>query len=146
SRLAVLDGVIQDDWRAVSQLIDELGPEQQVVLLDLADVILQVLAILDDVPEAIKRSVAEYPDRWIPLARRQLPRGQHPGARAAARLLADHGGSDDLPRVAAYERTYAKADRSRTLARRLIVRTSPRLVVHDLGRVRYDLARRTTIA
>jgi hypothetical protein len=145
SRLAILDRVIAYDWRAVGQLIDEQGQEGDAVAIDLADVLLQV-ASLDDIPKTIGRSIAEYPDRWIPLARRQLTRGQHPVARAAARVLAEFGTADDLPRVVAYERTYLKGDRSRPMSRQLIIRASPRLAVHDLGRIRYELSGRTTLA
>ena len=136
SRLAVLSRLVADDSRAAAQLLDELGVERTVVVLELADVLLPVVPTSDAIPVGDPAIDLQYPDRWISLARRQLPRGHHPAARAAARVLAEFGSVDDLPRVTAYERTYAKNDRSRPLARRLIVRTSPRLAVHDLGRVR----------
>ena len=135
SRLQILEHLVADDWQAFARLADQLGPERDVVVLDLADGILPALGSSEHLPQAVADSVAEYPDRWLPLARRQITRGKHPSARAAARLLSEFGTANDLPRVTAYERTYLVVDRARPFARRLTLRASPKLFVHDLSRM-----------
>ncbi len=144
ARIDVLERVIAGDWHAVAQLLQQPRQPIDMVLLDLAEALIYGLGPAEHFPGPIARSITDHPDRWLPVARRLITRGQHPIARASARLLAEFGGSDDLPRVAAYERTYIpKTDRSRSLARRLISRSGPRLAVHDLGRIRFQLSGRS---
>lgn len=106
-------------------------------LLEAADIIAPAMPLWDPVPPALLSSIDSSPQRWLPVLRRQVASGNAPAARAAARLLATHGRLSDAPLLVAFERMYVRSPRARVLGRSLVRRTSPRLHIEDLGRIRY---------
>ena len=60
-------------------------------LLEVADVIGSVLPLWDPVPLVLTASIEAWPQRWLPVLRRQVRNGNAPVAHAAARLLRNTG-------------------------------------------------------
>ena len=103
-------------------------------LLDVAETIVDSLELLQPLPPQIRFSIANWPDRWLPVLRRRVAEGFSPRSHAAARVLDDMGEAVDIPLLRAYDRTYLRGTRAAGLGRRLIQETSPTVYIHDLGR------------
>jgi DNA-binding SARP family transcriptional activator len=141
-RFEIARAAAMHDADALASLISAANSSGMLALVETADAIGAGLALWDPVPAALESSIAEWPSRWLPVLRRRLSTGNTPGAHMAARLLARHGTLADAPRLAAFERMYVRSARARTLGRSLVRRTSPKLRIRDLGRIRYQAGTR----
>jgi LuxR family maltose regulon positive regulatory protein len=105
----------------------------------MADVLCRHLHAFPANNPALEASIREWPARWLPALRREMGRGNAPSAHSAARLLAQHGALSDAPRLVAFEKTYLRSTRGQHLSRTLIMRASPTMTVHDLGRTMVEI-------
>jgi ATP/maltotriose-dependent transcriptional regulator MalT/DNA-binding SARP family transcriptional activator len=105
----------------------------RLALADCADVLCQVMHLLEPHPETLQESIAMFPGRWLPALRRQLDRGLTPAARSCAALLEHFGTASDVPRLRAFEKTYLRGSKASGLGKELISRVSPQLHISDLG-------------
>ena len=119
--------------------VDSAAASGALALIEVADAVATALPPFQVAPRSLTASIQAWPNRWLPILRRQLAFGNTPNAHAAASLLARFGTAHDVPLVVAFERTYIKGTRARMLGRELLSRTSPRLTIHDLGRMQYEL-------
>jgi ATP/maltotriose-dependent transcriptional regulator MalT/DNA-binding SARP family transcriptional activator len=134
-RLRVILMAVESDADGLRAAVEEAARSGALALLETADLIASSLNLLEPITDEVKTSVLDWPDRWLPLLRREIAGGNTAAAHAAARLLALTGELVDVPRLRAFERTYMRRSRTPSLARELAVRKSPRLVVRDLGRM-----------
>ncbi|MBA2382874.1 MAG: winged helix-turn-helix domain-containing protein [Chloroflexi bacterium] len=90
-----------------------------------------------DADSIVTREATLRPERWRQALRRILPSGlAHVSRLHAARLLDVIGDRSDIPVLRRIAREPRRAANDRTLGRGLARRLAPRIVVHDLGRVR----------
>jgi len=134
-RLATLDAIARRDKRDFDTAIRVADKTGSLATLELADAIAGRIELLSPLPDAVRRSIVDYPQRWLPLIRRRLEEGGTPEARIAAALLDEYGTAEDVGRLRAFAKTYVRKGPSRSLGRALARRTSPPLHVEDLGPV-----------
>jgi DNA-binding SARP family transcriptional activator len=134
-RLLLIIALARESPTQLSQAIAHANSSGGLALLQVADAIGQSLTLVPEVPPDLANSIAKWTGRWLPILRRQMAAGDTANAFAAARLLDDHGTLEDIGRLRAYEKTYARRARGSGLGRALARRVSPRLEVQDLGRV-----------
>jgi ATP/maltotriose-dependent transcriptional regulator MalT/DNA-binding SARP family transcriptional activator len=137
-RLSLLAATARRDPETAAVAVRQAANAGNLALLELAEVVACAAAFLDPLPQEVVSSVVRWPERWLPVFRRQVERGDLATAHAAARLLAALGTSADIPRVVAFEKEHIPSARARVLGPALIMRTSPRLTIHDLGHMRYE--------
>jgi DNA-binding SARP family transcriptional activator len=142
ARLAVLVGLARGDAGAATDAIDAAAELGHLALAELADVIGNHLDMLQTVPKGLEENVARWPGRWLPILRRQLDRGDTPSGRVAARLLDRYGELQDVTLLRAFARTYRYQGRIAAFGIELAERVSPRLQLHDLGRVSVAIGER----
>lgn len=133
-RLAVVGAAVAGDGPALLASLERAAASGNLALLELADLIASTLHHLPRIPKSVKDSFEQWPARWLPALRRQMGLGNVPSAHAAARVLSEIGSLSDASRLVAFERSYIRAPRHRSLSRALIRRASPTLHLHDLGR------------
>ena len=106
------------------------------------------LWLAPSIPTEVISSVQKWPQRWLPVLRRQLNDGGTANAFVAARLLDEYGDASDLIRLRAFGKTYRKQSRSVAgLGTQLARRVAPVVHVQDLGRSELVIADRiVTIA
>lgn len=130
------------DEESLKSAIGEASSRSELALLEVADALGLVLDVVADTPE-LGRSIAQWPQRWLPILRRQLT-GDVPVARSAAALLDRHGELSDIGLLRAFARTYRRRGRlTPTLGKALARRVSPVLHIDDLGRVRFSVGDRS---
>ena len=139
SRIVIVKDVLANDTQGLVAAVNRAHAFGQLLLPELADILASQLHLLDPPPDSLRESIEAHSARWLPALRRGVEGDHPPSARACARLLADHGTSFDVPRLVAYERRHRWARKPARLSRRLARRVSPRLIVHDLGRVLYEV-------
>ncbi|MBA2571382.1 MAG: winged helix-turn-helix domain-containing protein [Chloroflexi bacterium] len=137
-RLRIVHAVASEDGPALRRALTVGAGLGALTLLETADAIAIGLYLFDEPPGELTESVRAWPHRWLPALRRALTSSHPPTSFAAARLLAEHGTREDIPRLVAFDRTQRKRLKGRRLARTLLSRVSPSLLVHDLGRVEYE--------
>jgi DNA-binding SARP family transcriptional activator len=113
--------------------------------LALADAILLGLPMLDEIPSGLEESIVQWPGRWLPALRNAVQGTVEPIARASAQLLAKYGSIGDVAVLSAYERTHVRAPTRRVLGRQLARHANPTLVIHDLGRIAFDIGGRHVV-
>jgi len=133
-RLAVLKALLDRDVPSLLRAIVAAERLGALTLLELSDALLSRLELLTPLPDAVQRSIGEYPSRWLPAIRKLIESGNTPQARSAVVLLDRFGSLDDVGLLRAYAKTYVRKGPGRSLGRELARRTSPTLEVHDLGR------------
>jgi DNA-binding SARP family transcriptional activator len=97
--------------------------------------------LLASIPRELSESISQWPERWLPVLRRQLTAGDQPNAHTAALLLDEHGAISDIGLLRAFDKTYRKRSRA-GLGRALARRVSPKLSIRDLGRVTLAIGER----
>ncbi len=142
TRLALLVALARRDPEKLRLAIGEANSSGRLALLELADPICDALDLLIPLPTSLEASIASSPKRWLPALRRQLDRGDVLAGHVAAQLLDGHGEFIDVGRLRAYAKTYRRRGASSAVGVELARRTSPRLRVHDLGRVTLDVGGR----
>ena len=126
------------------QAIKDARAAGRLSLAEAAEVSVASLDVLPTLPPELLDSVAELPQRWLPLLRKQLGSGLTPNSRQAAMVLDQCGSSEDVPLVTAFARKYLKGTSGNVVGRALVRRTSPVLRVHDLGNGNLSIGTRTT--
>ena len=91
ARARVLQAIAGSDARALSTWLDEGAAESALMPLELADAIGTAVDLLLPLPDALERSIMQYPKRWTQTLRRQVQHGTPSSARAAAQLLSQFG-------------------------------------------------------
>jgi DNA-binding SARP family transcriptional activator len=134
TRLEILAAVELGDAARLRRSIDRAAESGMLALTDMAEVVVDGMAFLGHVPEAVRASATCWPDRWLPLFRRTVSKGYGPAALAAARALDELGVLADVPLLRAFDRTYLRGSRQSGLGRALVASASPDVVLHDLGR------------
>lgn len=134
TRLAVVHASLRQSPGELTATINRASQSGSLALLEVADVVCGSLHMLHQIPPALLESIKSWPHRWLPALRREMGKGNAPSAHVAARLLSEFGALSDVPRLVAFERTYIRTVRQRDLSRPLILRASPPLHIHDLGR------------
>jgi DNA-binding SARP family transcriptional activator len=131
----MIEAMALEDGESLRAVVTESAGASELSLLELADALGAHLHLLTPYPPALEDSITRWPERWQPVLRRQLARGDDPRAVLAAGLLDIHGSQDDVGRLRAYEKTYRRKRTSTGLGRSLSRRVSPRLHIQDLGQV-----------
>jgi LuxR family maltose regulon positive regulatory protein len=144
SRLRVVLAAAARQPEALTQAIKDARAAGRLGLAEVAEVLVASLDVLPTVPGELLESVAELPQRWLPILRKQLGSGLTPNARQAAVVLDHCGSSDDVPLVTAFARKYLKGTGGSGVGKELVRRTSPMLRVHDLGNGTLSVGNRTT--
>ncbi len=139
SRFEVLVAAAERDRTSLGVAIERASESGSLALLEIADGIGTVLDLCDPMPHRLQESIRQLGGRWLPVLRRELTHGNTPCGHAAARLLSAFGLLEDVPRLTAYERTYGHRSRVKGLGKALVRRTSPTLLLHDLGRTVYSV-------
>jgi DNA-binding SARP family transcriptional activator len=143
TRLDLIGAIAADDAPAIRANLAAVRAVGHLGILMVADALASALHLLQPIPDELSESIQMWPERWLPLLRRQLGRGNDPTARVAATLLDEHGNPDDVIRLRAYDKTYRRRVAvSSPIGRRLAKRLAPRLMVRDLGRVELDIGDR----
>lgn len=142
-RIRILDAVARGSDPDLRAAITDAARLSPMALPDVADAVVAVLDLLDPVPSEVEASIAAWPDRWLPLLRRRLEAGLDKRSLAAARLLSRFGTEADVPRLKAWERRHIRHTKGLRLGRQLAMRTSPKLLIHDLGTTRLERGTRT---
>ena len=127
------------------RLVRDIAATDPLVLLEVADVVVDHLDLAGADLAPVERSILDFPDRWLPGLRRSLASGGKPQAHAAARLLARHGTRADLVVLSAWEQTYCRQSRSRQLTVSLSRRVTPVLHLHDIGRTEFSIDSHTVL-
>lgn len=144
-RLALVAALADEDAAALKKAIARAHTVGNLALLEVADAIGQALHLLTPIPPELEQSIRHWPDRWLPVLRRQLERGDVAPGRVAALLLDEFGTYEDIARLRAYAKTYSRRGRiTGQLGRSLAKKVGPRLEVLDLGRVRLRVGDRVT--
>jgi DNA-binding SARP family transcriptional activator len=141
-RLAVLTALASEDRRSLATAIRNASGGSRLALSELADVICRRLDLADQSMSELGAAISSHPRRWLPLLRQALGQGAPTGHHAAA-LLDAYGEARDVGVLRAYARTYRSRGASPKLGLALAQRTSPRLRIHDLGRVTLEIADRS---
>ncbi len=110
--------------------------------LALVDVMVMGLPLLDSLPQALEESIVLWPGRWLPALRTAIQGKDLGRAQAAAHVLAKFGTLEDVALLSAYERTHVRLPTRRVLGRQLARHANPTLVVHDLGRIAFNIGGR----
>ncbi|CAN5751469.1 BTAD domain-containing putative transcriptional regulator [soil metagenome] len=134
-RLLIVHALARQDGADLRASMAHAASSGQLAILEVADALGENLDLLGEVPEELSESIGKWKGRWLPILRRQLGRGNVPGAHVAARLLDEHGTLDDVARLRAFEKSYVKRTRAVGLGKALARRVSHRLEIRDLGRV-----------
>ncbi|MGI8928123.1 MAG: hypothetical protein ACR2H0_01475 [Candidatus Limnocylindrales bacterium] len=143
-RFGLLVAVIAENGDKLSEAIVDAASVGELGLLEVADALGPSLAVMNPLPQALHVSIGRWPNRWLPILRTQLTRGNVPAARTAALLLDDHGEHSDVVQLRAFAKTYSRKGRvSTTLGTHLAKRVAPKLEVFDLGRVRLRVGDRS---
>ena len=143
SRLRVVLAAATRQPQALVQAIKDAREAGRLGLPEVAEVVAAHLEVLPTLPVELFDSVAELPERWLPIFRKQLGAGLTPNSRQAALVLDRCGSGEDVPLVTAFARKYLKGTGWNGVGRDLVRRTSPVLQVHDLGNGNLSIADRT---
>jgi len=138
-RLRLLLAAASSNGEEFGLLLRDVADSGPMALLEIADVIADHLDLLAADSEPLIDSIAAFPARWLPPLRRCLSTGPTPKAHVAARLLAAFGTREDLVRLSAWEQTYTRHGKQRTLAAALSRRVTPALFLRDLGRTEFAI-------
>jgi DNA-binding SARP family transcriptional activator len=141
-RFALILGLATEDRNMVAGAARRAAVESRLALSELADVLCERLDICELCLDDIGTAIDAHPRRWLPLLRQALGSGA-PSGDQAARLIDSHGEARDVALLRAYSRTYRVRGASSRLGDALSLRTSPRLRIHDLGRVIIEIGERT---
>jgi DNA-binding SARP family transcriptional activator len=139
TRLALLAALASQDPLATRRALSDSAAGGQLGLLEVADAIGRALHLVTPLPPVVTESISHWPNRWLPVLRSQLEKGNSPNARAAALLLDEYGTAQDIGRLRAFDKTYLKRGRGMGVGRALARRVGTPLVIHDLGRVRLQV-------
>ena len=142
-RLAILNALAKGDRTQLMSALAEGERTGHLAILEVVDAVLARMESVAPISDALDRSIRSYPNRWLPAIRRRLEGGNTANARAAAAMLDEYGSLEDVGLLRAYAKTYARRGPGRDLGRALARRTSPKLLVHDLGRVTLIIGDRT---
>jgi DNA-binding SARP family transcriptional activator len=120
----------------IKSAVGDLARRGHLGLLEVADAVGRALPHLQPTPPELLQSMRAWPERWLPILRRELETGDTPIGRVAARVLDEVGTADDVVRLRAYAKTYNRKTRSDDdLGLKLARRVAPSLEIQDLGRV-----------
>jgi DNA-binding SARP family transcriptional activator len=141
-RVRILEGAVSGDAQELLAAIQGAFGPPALAILELADVIGASLHVFAHVPEEIEASIVMWPNRWLPVLRRQLEGDTTPSARPAAALIARFGERDDVHRLAGWERRSVTQPKRRVMTQELVRRVAPTLRIHDLGRTAISIGHR----
>ena len=135
ARLGILLGIANRDADALRAALATAEAIGEMAMLVVADAIGQALWLIPETPQPLRRSIERWPERWLPVIRRQLDEGGTANAIVAASLLDRYGELADISRLGAFAKTYRRQLRMATrVGYSLAQRVSPPLEVRDLGR------------
>ncbi len=144
-RLRLIGAAASADRDGFARLLSDVAVTDPLVLLEVADVVVDHLDLAGIGSTVIEESIRGFPDRWLPSLRRCVATGGNPRAHQAARLVAKFGTRADLVVLAAWEQTYVRQARQRSLAAALSRRVTPRLRLRDLGRTEISMESSTVL-
>ena len=104
TRARILQAAAERDGGKLAVWITEAERDSALALLELADPIAASVGLLNQVPDALERSVIQVPSRWIPALARQLASSKGSAAPVAASLVAKYGTLDDASVLKAFDR------------------------------------------
>ncbi len=143
AKFRVLVALAMADGERIGQAITDLAPRGELGLLEIADALGKFLSHLQALPPELINSMRCWPDRWLPVLRRELETGDTPSGRKAAQALDEVGSFEDVTRLRAFAKTYVRKGRAdEGLGLRLAKRVAPRLEIRDLGRVVFTVGPR----
>ncbi len=125
-----------------ADLLAAFGGASTMELLSAADAIVQNLDRLGPLPTPLRESIANWPERWLPLLRQVIADPTGPAAAPAAALLDEYGELADVRLLRRLAKSRIKAFRGSDIGRGLARRRSPHLTVHDLGRAYFEVGPR----
>ena len=136
AKLRLVLAISISDREGIKAGISDAAKRGELGLLEAADAIGRALNHVQPVPPELLDSMRAWPERWLPVLRRELETGNSATGRVAARLLDEVGAFDDVVRLRAYAKTYGRKTRpDEDLGFKLARRVAPQLEISDLGRV-----------
>ena len=145
TRLEVVQAAAARDSVSLRRALERVDRAGALGLLEVANAVGSVLYLFESLPPSLELSMSQRMHRWLPILRKQVSTGNTASGRAAAVLVSRFGSLADAPLLAAFEQTYMRHSRPRRLTRALVKRTSPVLVVHDLGRTQCEVGGRAVL-
>ena len=142
TRLALIAALAEGDAQAVSLAIRDTTRKGHLALAEMADVLSERLELATECTNEIAEAIGRHPLRWLPELRRVLGRGA-PGGHRAAYFMDQFGEAQDVGVLRAYARTYRRRGAPQSLGIALAKRASPKLRIHDLGRVMVEIGTRS---
>jgi DNA-binding SARP family transcriptional activator len=142
--LDLLERLARGMPESLEEVLETALSTGRLALDQLADVIVESGRVVPLQSETIARAIALRPSRWLPALRRQLHRGA-PDGLSAASLLDRYGEFEDVSRLRAFAKAYRKRGASPKLGLQVAHRTSPHLVVRDLGRCQFQIGDRVVL-
>ena len=144
TRLQLIKAIAAENETSIRAGVGSVRAVGHLGMLLLGDALGSVLHLIQPVPPEVLESINLWPERWLPVLRRQVGLGNHPVARAAAKLLDEYGTVDDVVLLRAYDKTYKRRVAVLPpIGRLLAKRVAPKLSIHDLGRVELQIGDRT---
>jgi DNA-binding SARP family transcriptional activator len=141
-RLAVLVALAAGDGPGLERSIADAWTGSRLAIAELADVICEADGQVRLDSPAVALAINSEPARWLTALRRQLGKGAPKGIQAAV-ALDRHGEFEDIARLRAFAKAYRRHGAPPGLGDQLARRTSPKLLINDLGRVRLEIGSRT---
>lgn len=143
AKFRVLVALALADRERIGHAITDLAQRGELGLLEIADAVGKYLSYLQALPPELIRSMRSWPDRWLPILRRELETGDTPSGRQAAQTLDEVGSFEDVTRLRAFSKAYGRRGRAdEGLGLRLAKRVAPALEIRDLGRVVFRIGPR----
>jgi len=143
-RLRVILAAASRNPQSLVQAIQDAKTAGCLSLPEVAEVVVASLDLLPTFPTELLDSVAEFPDRWLPILREQLGGGLNANSRQAVLIIDRCGASQDVPLVRAFARKYLRGTSLSHVGKDLLRRTSPVLQIHDLGIGTMSIGQRST--
>ena len=129
--------------QSINALLVNVGARDAAVLSICADTIAMGLSRLEaGALDIVDEEARRRPERWRPALRRALAAVDDDAQFAAAVLLDQIGAEQDVPRLRRAARSLRAYPGSSVLGRRLARQLAPRVIVEDLGRVRFEVGDR----
>ncbi|MEW5991885.1 MAG: BTAD domain-containing putative transcriptional regulator [Chloroflexota bacterium] len=120
-----------------------IAPRDPAIVSICADIVAGQLAALDEQTlEVVYSEAASRPERWRPALRRVLAADGESAEFAAAVLLDRIGSGQDIPILRRLARSHRSRPGASMLGRGLARRLAPRVLIEDLGRIRFSVGDR----
>jgi DNA-binding SARP family transcriptional activator len=141
-RLALTAALAEVRPDLVAVAVRDMAGSGTLALAEFADLLCERLEFASGCMDEVGEAISRHPQRWLPALRRALGRGAPDGDKAAY-LIDRFGEAQDVGVLRAYARAYRGRGAPQNLGVALARRASPKLRIHDLGRVIVEVGARS---